>query len=98
MKHRKYDRAVARHHAQMLAFSVETCGGMAPDAVTLLHIVADVGERKLSVWPRGEILRRLIDTVSIAGQRGNAMTFLAGHTRAMSSGHEAEKEEEEAEE
>ena len=37
-------------------------------------------------------------TVSTAVQRGNAMTFLAGHTRAMSSGHEAVKEEEEAEE
>ena len=27
-KHHKYDRTAARHHAQMLAFSVETCGGM----------------------------------------------------------------------
>ena len=71
---------------------------MAPDAVTLLHIVADVGEQKLNVWPRGEILRRLMDTVSIAVQRGNAMTFLADHTRAMSSDHEALKKEEEAEE
>ena len=97
MKHLKYDRTAAQHHAQMLAFFVETCGGMAPDAVTLLHIIADVGEQKLSVWPRREVLRRLMNTVSIAVQRGNAMTFLAGHTRAMRSDYQAMQEEQEEE-
>jgi hypothetical protein len=73
-KHLKYDRTAARHHAQMLAFSMETCGGMAPDAETLMHIVADAGEEHLGLWPKAAV------------QRGNAMSFLAGHARAMALG------------
>ena len=94
-KHDKYDRTAARHHAQMLPFSVETCGGMAPEAVTLLHTIADAAEQTLGLWPHGDVLRRLMDAVSIAVQRGNAMTFLAGYSRAMASGCEAVQEESE---
>jgi hypothetical protein len=85
-KHVKYDRTAAQHHAQMLAFSVETCGGMASDAITLMHIIADAGEEQLGLWPKGEILQEMVSAVSIAVQRGNAMTFLAGYTRAMAGG------------
>ena len=85
-KHVKYDGTAAQHHAQMLAFSMETCGGLAPDAVTLLHIIADAGEEQLGLWPRGAILKQLVGAVSIAIQRGNCMTFLAGYTRAMAMG------------
>jgi hypothetical protein len=87
-KHRKYDTTAARHHAQMLAFSMETCGGMAPDAETLLHIVADAGEEQLGLWPKAAVLKQLTGAVSIAVQRGNAMSFLAGYTRAMALGAE----------
>jgi hypothetical protein len=85
-KHAKYDRTAAQHHAQMLPFSVETCGGMAPDAVTLLHTIADSGEQMLGLWPREEILRHLVDAISIAIQRGNCMTFMAGYARAIAAG------------
>ena len=84
-KHDKYDRTAAQHHAQMLPFSVETCGGMAPDAVTLLHTIADAAEQTLGLWPHGDVLRHLMDAVSIAVQRGNGMTFLAGYSRAIAS-------------
>ena len=86
--YRKYDTTAARHHAQMLAFSMETCGGMAPDAETLLHIVADAGEEQLGLWPKAAVLKQLTGAVSIAVQRGNAMSFLAGYTRAMALGAE----------
>jgi hypothetical protein len=85
-KHLKYDRTAAKHHAQMLAFSMETCGGMAPDAETLLHIVADAGEEQLGLWPKAAVLKQLTSAVSIAVQRGNAMAFLAGHARALALG------------
>ena len=85
-EHLKYDRTAARHHAQMLAFSMETCGGMAPDAETLLHIVADAGEEQLGLWPKAAVLKQLTSGVSIAVPRGNAMAFLAGHTRALALG------------
>ena len=86
LNHPKYDRTAAQHHAQMLAFSVETCGGMASDAVTLTHIIADAGEEMLGLWPKDEILKQLVGAVSVAVQRGNGMTFLAGYTRAMAAG------------
>ena len=85
-KHLKYDRTAAKHHAQMLAFSMETCGGMAPDAETLLHIVADAGEEQLGLWPKAAVMKQLTGAVSIAVQRGNAMSFLAGHARAIALG------------
>ena len=87
-KHHKYDRTAARHHAQMLAFSVETCGGMAPDAETLLHLVARLREERLALWPKEAVIKQLVGAVSIAIQRGNAMSFLSGHTRAMMVGGE----------
>ena len=85
-KHERYDRTAAQHHAQMLAFSVETCGGMASDAVTRMHMIADAGEEMLGLWPKDEILKQLIGAVSIAVQRGNGMTFLAGYPRTMAAG------------
>ena len=87
-KHRKYDRMAARHHAQMLAFSVETCGGMAPDAETLLHLVAKFGEEGLALWPKEAVMKQLVGAVSIAVQRGTAMSFLSGYTRAMTLSEE----------
>ena len=92
-KHDEYDHTAAQHHAQMLAFSVETCGGMVPDAVTLLHTIAGAAEQKLGLWPQGDDLRHLLDAVSIAVVRGNAMTFLAGYSRAIASRRDAEQEE-----
>ncbi len=81
-KHSKYDRTAARHHAQMLAFSVETCGGMASDAETLLHLVTKLGEQRLALWPKEAVMKQLVGAVSIAVQRGNGLSFLSGYTRA----------------
>ena len=91
-KHLKYDRMAARNHAQMLAFSVETCGGMASDAETLLQLVAKLGEEGLALWPKEAVLRELIGAVSIAVQRGTAMSFLSGYTRAMLLSEEEEED------
>jgi hypothetical protein len=71
---------------------------MAPDAVTLLHIIAEAGEEQLGLWPKGDILKQLVGAVSIAVQRGNGMSFLAGYNRAMAVGVEGEGKEEKEEE
>src|ERR1700760_3589755 len=39
-KHKSYDETATRHDAVLLPFSVETCGGMAEDAVELLDRIA----------------------------------------------------------
>ena len=64
-KHSKHDRTAARHHAQMLALSVETCGGMAADAETLLHLVAKLGEQRLALWPKEAVMKQPVGAVSI---------------------------------
>jgi len=82
-KHRKYDTIAAQHGAHMLPFAVETTGGMAPDAVTLLHTIAQAGEEQLGLWPKEDVIEQLVSSVAVAVQKGNAMTYLAGYDRAM---------------
>ena len=38
------------------------------------------------MWPKREVARQLTSAVVIAIQKGNAMTYLAGHSRAMAPG------------
>ena len=62
--------------------SVESCGGMAPDAITLLHVISEAGQEHLGLWPRDQIVRQLLGSVAIAVQKGNAMALLSAHSRA----------------
>ena len=82
-KHRKYDTVAAEHHMEMLPFVVETHGGMAPDAVTLMFVVAQAGEEQLGQWPKEDVVSQIASAVAIAIQRGNAMTYFSGHSRAI---------------
>ena len=53
-----------------------------------------LGEERLALWPKEAVMKQLVGAVSIAIQRGNAMSFLSGHTRAMMvSGEEDVSEE-----
>ena len=40
----------------------------------------------MGMWPKREVARQLTSAVAIAIQKGNAMTYLAGHSRAMAPG------------
>ena len=92
LKHRKYDCVAALHEAEMLAFSVETSGGVGPDAVRLLQILSEAGQEYLALWPFEETLKQLVGSVAIAIQRGNVLAFLNGHSRALAAAVRKEDE------
>ena len=92
IKHRKYDRVAARHEAEMLPFSVESSGGVGPDAVRLLQIISEAGQEYLALWPFEETLKQLVGSIAIAIQRGIAITFLNGHSRALAAAIREEDE------
>ena len=84
-KHRKYRETAAQHHAELLPFCVETYGGMAPDAIKLLSAMGDMGEERLGMWPRHVVIRQLMGSVATAVQRGNAVAWLSGCSRALAA-------------
>ena len=81
-KRDKYAAIAARHDAEFLPFVAETCGGLAPDAVELLDVISSAAAEHLSLWSRQDAAKELLDSVSIAIQKGNAMTVLGAHAAA----------------
>ena len=73
-----------QHHAELLPFCVETCGGMAPDAIKLLSAMGDMGEEGLGIWPRHVVVRHLMGSVATAVQRGTAVAWLSAYSRSLS--------------
>ena len=82
-KRQKYMKTAARHEAMLLPFAVETCGGMAPDAVRLLRLIARAGHEQLGMLPVEHIARQLVGAVAMAVQRGTAMVYLSRYIRAV---------------
>ena len=78
----KYAAIATRHHAELLPFVVETCGGLASDAVALLDVISGAAAEHLSLWSQQDAAKQLLDSVSIAIQKGNAMTVLGAHAAA----------------
>ena len=77
VKHNKYRETAAQNQAELLPFSVETYGGMAPDTIKLLAIIGSMGKEQLGVWPRHVVIRHLLGAVATSVQRGNAVTWLS---------------------
>ena len=72
----------SRLGAELLNVSLDTCGGMADGTSRLVEAIGEEGERwSMGTWDRGSIERRLLGTIAIAVQRGNAMAMLLGYTR-----------------
>jgi hypothetical protein len=82
-KRKMYSGTAALQGADFIPFVMETCGGMAPDALELIRILADAGQEYAAMWPRNEVIRHIVGAVAIAAQRGVAMTYLAGYTQAL---------------
>ena len=82
-KRKRYTKTAAHQEARLLPFAVETCGGLAPDAVTLLKELSRAGEEHLGLWPRDVIVRQLLGSVAVAVQKGNAMAVLSGYSKAV---------------
>jgi hypothetical protein len=81
-KHESYAETATRHDAVLLPFSVETCGGMAEDAVDLLDRIATAGAEHLAFWSHNRIVQHLLAAVAVAVQKGNATTVLRWHQDA----------------
>jgi hypothetical protein len=78
-KHDKYDHIADRHGAKLLPFAVETCGGLAPDAVALVRALAEEGNEQLSLWSKDSIAEQFHSTVAIALQAANALVYARVH-------------------
>jgi hypothetical protein len=50
--------------ALLLPFSAETCGGMAPDAITLLDTISEAGKEHLSLWSHAQIVQHMLCSVA----------------------------------
>ena len=85
-KDRKYAHVASRLGAELLNVSVDTCGGLASEAVGLVRAIAEEGERwSAGTWSSTVIERQLLSAIAMAVQRGNAITMLTGYTRACSA-------------
>ena len=57
--------------------------------------IGEEGERWIAgTWSRGVIERQLLGAIAVAVQRGNALTMLAGFTRAAAVSPRGESESE----
>ena len=85
-KHKKYAGVASRLGAELLNLSVDTCGGVASDAVRLIEAIGEEGELwSAGTWNDSHIKRMLLGVIAVAVQRGNAMTMLSGFTRSASA-------------
>jgi hypothetical protein len=76
VKHKKYAVLAERIGARLLPFSVETCGGFAPDAVLLVKCMAkEAEEQATSMWSEDTIEKHVHEMLAMAIQRGNAMMY-----------------------
>jgi hypothetical protein len=79
IKNKKYANVASRLGAEMLNLSLDTCGGMASDAIKLAKAIGEEGERwSAGTWSSGFIERTLLGSRAVPVQRGNAMTMLNG--------------------
>ena len=94
-KHTRYRETAAPHHAELLPFCVETCGGMAPDAIKLLSAMGEMGDEMLCMWHRHVVIRHLVGSVAMVVQRENVVAWLSGYSRALAAmSHRSRKERE----
>jgi len=80
-KRNKYGSVAAKIGAELLPFAVESCGGMAQDALRLIHTIAEEGEDTMRLWSSEQIARYSLCLTATALQRGNAMMMLHGYTQ-----------------
>ena len=89
----KYAGMASRIAAELLNVSIDTCGGMASDAVRLVEAIGEQGERwSAGTWSSGEVRRFLLSAIAVAVQRGNALAMLTGYSRVAEDGR-AEREQ-----
>ena len=84
VKRAKYATVASRLGTELLAFSMETCGGMADDAMRLVQAMGEAGEEAMGgAWTKAEIVRYTLAVTATEVQRGNARVMLSGRMRAL---------------
>jgi hypothetical protein len=66
------------------SFTVETYGGMHPDAFDICDSIATAAEHHSGAWSRQEVIKGCRSAVAIAVQKGNAAILRAGRRKAAS--------------
>ena len=88
-KQKKYAGVASLLGSGLLSLSVDTCGGMATDAVSLVEAIGEEGERcSAGTWSSTRIKKMLLGSIAVALQRGNALVLLSGYTRSASAREE----------
>lgn len=85
-KHRSYDETARLHHMRLLPFSVETMGGLSSEAEQLVDQIGLACRDHMTLETHESIARGVRASVAVAVQKGNAMTVLAGYSRAVMRG------------
>ena len=78
----KYAGVASCLGAELLNVSVDACGGMVDDALRLVQVIGEEGERwSAGTWSSASIERQLLGAIAVAVQKGNTMAMLVGSTR-----------------
>ncbi len=86
-KTKKYAHIASRIGAELLNVALDTCGGLASEAVELVRAIGEEGEKWTSgAWTSARIERQLLGAIAVAVQRGNSLIMLTGCTRASGLG------------
>jgi len=92
----KYKALTAQQQATFIPFAAETCGGLGPQALKLLKLLAEQAREHLSIWPHHDIVGHMLGAVAVAIQKGNAMAVLAGFSNALMTETEVTRKERES--
>lgn len=85
-KHDKYNQVAHDHDARLIAFSVETMGGMSEEAEELVEQISLACTDHLVLRTHAHIARGVRASVAVQVQKGNALAVLAGYSRAVQRG------------
>ena len=83
----KYADVASTQAAQFIPFSVESTGGIGPDASRLIDLLSLAARDYLTLPSPHPFANSILSSVAIAIQRGNALAVQAGHSRAVLRAH-----------
>ena len=79
----KYAEVASAQAAQFIPFSVESTGGIGPEAAHLIELLSLASRDYLTLPSHHPFSNSVFSSVAIAIQRGNALAVAAGYSRAV---------------
>ena len=83
VKTRKYTATAQLHDAKFIPFIMEATGGMSESAREIYEKIVLASRDSCTLWPHEIIARDFRGAISIAVQKRNAMTMIAGRALAI---------------